>query len=38
LKFGKPDGYGKIYKENGSLYIGKFFNGKASGVGRYITA
>jgi hypothetical protein len=37
LKFGNPEGFGKVYKSNGSVYIGQFLNGKASGTGRFIT-
>jgi len=28
-----PGGFGKLYKNDGSLYIGKFSNGKADGKG-----
>lgn len=38
LSNGRPDGYGKMYKDNGDLYIGNFENGKASGPGHYIFA
>jgi hypothetical protein len=31
-----PSGYGKMYKEDGSLYIGEFSKGKAEGQGVYI--
>ena len=33
---GRPDGYGKMYKAGGDLFIGKFDNGKADGQCRYI--
>jgi hypothetical protein len=31
-----PDGFGKMYKSDGSLYIGHFSKGKANGLGAYI--
>lgn len=31
-----PNGYGKLYKKNGSLYVGCFSNGKAEGQGTLI--
>ena len=34
----KPDGFGKMYKVDRSLYIGFFKNGKAHGKGAYIFA
>ena len=33
---GKPDGYGTMYKKDGSVFVGCFQEGKASGPGRYI--
>jgi hypothetical protein len=32
----KPGGYGKLYKNDGSLYVGQFSNGSAEGKGVYI--
>ena len=29
----KPGGFGKLYKKDGSVYIGEFSNGKANGKG-----
>ena len=28
-----PGGFGKLYKKDGSVYIGEFFNGEANGDG-----
>ena len=28
-----PGGFGKLYKKDGSVYIGEFSNGKANGDG-----
>lgn len=33
-----PHGYGKLYKKDGSLYVGSFLNGKANGKGVLIFA
>lgn len=30
---GNPSGYGRLFKNDGSLYIGQFSNGKAEGQG-----
>lgn len=34
----KPNGFGRMYKVDGSLFIGHFLNGRAHGVGAYIFA
>jgi|LakMenEpi03Aug12_release.lakeMendotaPanAssembly.Ray.scaffolds.fasta_scaffold2813416_1 hypothetical protein len=34
----KPNGFGRMYKQNGSLYIGNFNHGKAQGKGAFIFA
>ena len=31
-----PSGFGKIYKEDGSIYLGNWEKGKANGNGVYI--
>lgn len=32
----KPNGFGKMYKSDGSVYLGYFNHGKAEGKGAYI--
>lgn len=31
-----PEGHGRLYKEDGSLFIGEFLRGKAEGNGVFI--
>lgn len=32
----RPNGYGRMYKQNGGLYLGWFDHGKAHGKGAFI--
>jgi hypothetical protein len=34
----RPDGFGRMYKADGSLYVGSFSKGKANGLGAYAFA
>lgn len=34
----RPDGFGRMYKSDGSLYVGSFKKGKAHGLGAFIFA
>ena len=34
--FGRPHGVGRMFKENGELYLGHFNNGKSQGQGVYL--
>ncbi len=33
-----PEGFGKMYKSDGSLYMGNFSKGRASGMGAFVFA
>ena len=37
FKKGKPDGYGIIYRKDGSVFVGMFVNGIAEGEGHFVT-
>lgn len=36
LEGNRPNGFGRMYKENGCVYIGHFKEGKAHGKGAFV--
>ena len=37
MQAGRPDGYGRMYKKNGSVFVGYFEKGVACGDGHFVS-